>query len=121
VTRFVCAHDCGLIVNPDGLKRTIEANLLQTLSRTLMEEVTFDRTRVTSMDWKTYPVAHFGDMPAVIDVVLINHPELPPGGAGEPSCRAVSAAIANAVYDATAARVRQVPLTPARVKAALNG
>jgi nicotinate dehydrogenase subunit B len=119
VTRFVCAHDCGLIVNPEGLKRTIEANLLQTLSRSLMEEVTFDRTRVTSTDWNSYPVARIGDVPATIDIVLINRPDLPPGGAGEPACRAVAAAIANAIYDATGARVRRVPLTPARVKAAL--
>jgi CO/xanthine dehydrogenase Mo-binding subunit len=120
VTRFVCAHDCGLIINPSGLKRTIEANLIQSLSRTLKEETTFDRSRVTSADWVTYPVARASDIPAVIDIVLVNRPDLPPGGAGEPSSRNAGAAIANAVFDATGVRMRQVPLTPARIKAALS-
>jgi CO/xanthine dehydrogenase Mo-binding subunit len=119
VTRFVCAHDCGLIINPDALRTTIEANLIQSMSRGLMEEVMFDRSNVTSVDWRTYPVARASDIPSQVDVVLLNHPELPPNGAGEPSSRATTAAIANAVFDATGARVRQMPLTPARVKAAL--
>ena len=119
VVRFVCAHDCGLIVNPDALRRTIEANLMQSLSRSLKEEVMFDRSRVTSVDWLTYPVARASDVPAVVEVVLLNRPDLPPGGAGEPSSRATTAAIGNAIFDATGARVRQAPLTPARVKAAL--
>jgi len=119
VTRLVCAHDCGLIVNPNGLRRTVEANLIQSLSRTLFEEVTFDRSHVTSVDWRTYPVARAADIPAV-EIVLMNRPELPPGGAGEPSSRATAAAIANAIFDATGARVREAPLTPARVKAALE-
>ncbi len=120
VTRFVCAHDCGLVVNPMGLQRTIEANLVQSLSRALMEEVTFDRSAVTSVDWRTYPVARANDIPPVVDVILLNHPDLPPGGAGEPSSRPTAAAIANAVFDATGVRMRQAPLTPARVKAALE-
>jgi CO/xanthine dehydrogenase Mo-binding subunit len=119
VTRFVCAHDCGLIINPDALRGTIEANLIQSLSRSLKEEVTFDRSNVTSADWRTYPVARASDIPARVDVVLLNRPDLPPGGAGEPSTRATTAAIANAIFDATGARVRRVPLTPARVKEAL--
>jgi len=119
VKRFVCAHDCGLIINPDALRTTIEANLIQSMSRSLMEEVMFDRSNVTSVDWRTYPVARASDIPSQVDVVLLNHPELPPNGAGEPSSRNVPAAIANAVFDATGARVRQMPLTPARVKAAL--
>lgn len=118
VTRFVCAHDCGLIVNPASLKRTIQANLVQSMSRALKEEVTFDGRAVTSVDWRTYPVARASDIPQ-IDVVLLDHPALPPGGAGEPSSRATAAAIANAVFDATGVRVRRAPLTPARVKAAL--
>jgi nicotinate dehydrogenase subunit B len=120
VTRFVCAHDCGLVVNPMGLRRTIEANLIQSLSRTIKEETTFDRSRVTSVDWASYPVARASDIPSVIDIVLVNRPELPPGGAGEPSSRAVAAAIGNAVFDATGVRLRQVPFTAARVKAALG-
>jgi len=121
VTRFVCAHDCGLIINPLALRTTIEANLIQSISRSLKEEVTFDRSNVTSVDWVTYPVARASDVPDRVEVILINHPELPSSGAGEPSSRAIAAAIANAVFDATGARVRQAPLTPARVKAALDG
>ena len=120
VTRFVCAHDCGLIINPEALRTTIEANLIQSLGRGLKEEVTFDRSNVTSVDWITYPVARASDVPDRVEIVLINHPELPSSGAGEPSSRATAAAIANAIFDATGARVRQAPLTPARVKAALK-
>ncbi len=120
VTRFVCAHDCGLIINPEALRTTIEANLVQSLGRGLKEEVTFDRSNVTSVDWITYPIARASDIPAKVEVVLIDHPNLPSSGAGEPSSRATAAAIANAVFDATGARVRQAPLTPARVKSALD-
>jgi CO/xanthine dehydrogenase Mo-binding subunit len=119
VTRLVCAHDCGLVVNPLALRRTIEANLIQSMSRALKEEVRFDRRNVTSEDWRTYPVARSVDIPPTVDVVLLDRPDLPPGGAGEPSSRATAAAIANAVFDATGARVREAPLTPARVTAAL--
>jgi nicotinate dehydrogenase subunit B len=121
VTRFVCAHDCGLIINPEALRGTIAANLIQSMSRGMKEEVTFDRSNVTSVDWTTYPIARAHDIPAQVDIVLINHPELPPSGAGEPSSRATAAAIANAIFDATGVRVRQTPLTPARIKAALSG
>jgi len=120
VKRFVCAHDCGLIVNPGALRATVEANLIQSLGRALKEEVTFDRSKVTSVDWRTYSVARASDIPSQVDIVLLNHPELPPNGAGEPSSRNVPAAIANAVFDATGARVRQMPLTPARVQAAIT-
>ena len=119
VKRFVCSHDCGLIINPDALRNTIAANLVQSLSRTLMEEVTFDRSNVTSVDWKTYPVARASDIPSRVDIVLVNRTDVPSMGAGEPSTRPTAAAIANAVFDATGARVRTAPLTPARVKAAL--
>ncbi|MGA9884841.1 MAG: molybdopterin cofactor-binding domain-containing protein [Candidatus Acidiferrales bacterium] len=119
VKRMVCAHDCGLIVNPQALRGTIAANLVQSLSRTLKEEVTFDANRVTSTDWYSYPVARASDVPEQVEIVLIDHPEIEPSGAGEPSSRPTAAAIANAIYDATGARVRQAPLTSARVKAAL--
>ena len=119
VTRFVCAHDCGLIINPEALRGTIAANLIQSMSRAMKEEVAFDRSNVTSVDWKTYPIARAPDIPAQVDIVLINRPEVPPNGAGEPSSRPTAAAIANAIFDATGARVRQSPLTPERVKAAL--
>jgi nicotinate dehydrogenase subunit B len=118
VKRIVCVHDCGLIVNPEGLRAVISANLIQSLSRALKEEVTFNRSAVTSVDWTTYPVTRASDVPEQIDIVLLNRPDLPPGGAGEPSSRPTAAAIANAVFDATGVRVRQAPLSPARVKAA---
>ncbi len=120
VTRLVCAQDCGLIVNPRSLKGTIEANLMQSMSRSLYEQVTFDEHTVTSRDWASYPVVHTPDLPERVDVVMIDHKDLPPYGAGEPSSRPTAAAIANAIYDATGARVRTAPLTPANVLAALR-
>ena len=119
VQRVVCAHDCGLIINPDGLRGVISANLVQSMSRALKEEVKFDETNVTSVDWVTYPIARASDIPDQVEIVLLSHPEDPAGGAGEPSSRPTAAAIANAIFDATGARVRQAPLTPARIKAAL--
>jgi nicotinate dehydrogenase subunit B len=119
VKRLVCAHDCGLIVNPDALRGTIQANLVQSLGRALKEEVTFDQSHVTSVDWNTYPVARWSDVPEV-EVVLLNHPEIAPSGAGGPSSRPTAAAINNAVFDATGVRIRRAPLTPKRVKAALG-
>ena len=121
VKRIVCVHDCGLIVNPEGLRAVISANLMQSLGRALKEEVTFNRSNVTSVDWTTYPVTRASDVPEQIDIVLLNRPDLPPGGAGEPSSRPTAAAIANAVFDATGVRMRQAPLSPARVKAAWTG
>jgi len=117
--KFTVAHDCGLIINPEGLRYTIEGNIVQGLSRTLFEEVRFDRNTVTSVDWATYPILDIGDTPETIDVVLINRPELAPTGAGEPSMRPLPAAVANAFFDATGVRMRRVPLSPERVKAAL--
>lgn len=118
VKRLVCAHDCGLIVNPDALRGTIQANLIQSMGRALKEEVTFDKTKVTSVDWNSYPVARWSDIPEV-EVILINRPEIAPSGAGEPSSRPTAAAIANAIFDATGVRIRRVPMIPARVKTAL--
>jgi nicotinate dehydrogenase subunit B len=118
--RFTVAHDCGQIINPDGLEKCIEGNIVQGISRTLWEEVKFDNKTVTSVDWMTYPILDITETPEKIDFALINHPELPPTGAGEPSIRAVSAAIANAIFDATGVRIRRVPFSPDRVKAALS-
>ena len=120
VRRVACAHDCGLVINPDALKNQIEGCILQTLSRTLHEEVTFDKSRVTSIDWASYPILTFPEVPAV-EIALLDHPELPPFGAGEAATTPVPAALANAVFDATGARLRNVPLTAGRVKAALVG
>jgi CO/xanthine dehydrogenase Mo-binding subunit len=120
VTRFASAVDAGLIVNSDGAKNTVEGALLHTMSRTMHEEVKFDRTKVTSVDWRTYPIGTMADTPDKIDLVFINPENRDPSGLGEPPVGPVPAAIANAIFDATGARVRQVPLTPARVKAALD-
>jgi len=117
--RFTVAHDCGLVINPKGLELTIEGNVVQALSRTLFEEVRFDRDQVLSVDWATYPILEMQDAPEKIDIVVISRPDAPASGAGEPSTRTVPAAIANAIFDATGVRFRRVPLTPERVKAAL--
>jgi nicotinate dehydrogenase subunit B len=118
--KFTVAHDCGQIINPDGLVKCIEGNIVQGVSRALWEEVTFDRNAVTSVDWVTYPILDITETPGQVDVVLINHPEIAPSGAGEPSIRPVAAAIANAIFDATGVRIRRVPFSPERVKAALS-
>jgi nicotinate dehydrogenase subunit B len=118
--RFTVAHDCGQIINPDGLEKAIEGNIVQGISRTLWEEVKFDGKNVTSVDWVTYPILDITETPQSIDFVLINHPEIEPSGAGEPSIRPVAAAIANAIFDATGVRIRRVPFSPDRVKQALS-
>jgi CO/xanthine dehydrogenase Mo-binding subunit len=118
--KFTVAHDCGQIINPDGLEKCIEGNIVQGTSRTLWEEVKFDNKSVTSVDWETYPILDITETPETIDFALINHPELPPTGAGEPSMRPLSAAIANAIFDATGVRIRRVPFSPDRVKQALS-
>jgi CO/xanthine dehydrogenase Mo-binding subunit len=118
VRRITCAHDCGLVINPDATRNQIEGNILQSLSRCLHEEVKFDRSRVTSVDWSSYPILTFPEMPKV-EVAIINRPTEPPWGVGEAASVPVAAALGNAVFDATAARIRTVPFTPERVKAAL--
>jgi CO/xanthine dehydrogenase Mo-binding subunit len=118
--KFTVAHDCGQIINPDGLKHTIEGNIIQGISRTLWEEVRFDPKNVTSVDWLTYPILDITEAPETIECVYINRPELAPTGAGEPSIRPVAAAIANAIFDATGVRMRRVPFSPDRVKGALS-
>ena len=119
VVKCVMAHDCGLVINPLGLTQTLQANIVQTLSRTMKEEVRFDRRTVTSVDWTTYPVSRMSDVPPQIKIVLLNRPELPATGAGEAGTRALAAAVANAIFDATGVRVRRVPFTASTVKAAL--
>jgi nicotinate dehydrogenase subunit B len=126
VKRLVCAHDCGLVINPEGLRRVIEGGMLHSLSRTLHEEVKFDTEKVTSVDWSSHPTFTHADTPARIDVVLVNgdpnpnRPDLPHYGAGETSCKPTLAAVANAIYDATGVRLRRVPFRDARVLAALK-
>jgi nicotinate dehydrogenase subunit B len=118
--RFVVAQDCGPISNPDGMRNQIEGGALQGLSRALGEEVTWDAHQVTSVDWRSYFSLTLGFEPPVIESVLINKPDGEAMGAGETAITIVAAAIGNAIFDATGARVRQVPFTPARVKAALD-
>jgi len=119
VERVACAFDCGQIINPDGARAQVEGSILQTLSRVLLEEVQFDQSRVTSVDWNSYPILRFSDVPQ-IEIELIDRPTEAPVGAGEAACTTVGAALANAVFDATGARLRTVPFTPERVKAALG-
>ncbi len=120
VERFYVAHDCGQIINPDGLRNQIEGNVIQTVSRTLIEELKFSRSAVTSLDWWTYPILTYPDVPEVV-IDLIDRPKEKPWGAGEPTAAAVPSAIANAIYDAVGARLRSVPFTPAKVLAAMKG
>jgi CO/xanthine dehydrogenase Mo-binding subunit len=126
VKRLVCAHDCGLVVNPKGLERTVECGMLHGLSRALWEEVQFDDEKVTSIDWATHPSLRHSDTPERIDVVLVNgdpnpsRGDLPHYGAGEASHKPVIAAVANAVYDATGVRLRRPPFRKERVLAALK-
>lgn len=110
VARAYVAHDCGLIVNPDGLRNQIEGNVIQGISRTLKESVRFDRSRVTSLDWRSYPILTFAEVPESIDIELIDHPELASVGAGEAATSPIPAAVANAIFDATGKRLRDVPL-----------
>jgi nicotinate dehydrogenase subunit B len=119
VKRVVIAHDCGLVINPDGLRNQIEGNVIQAISRTLKEEVKFDSSILTSLDWTSYPILRFPEIPEVV-VELINRPDQPAVGAGEATTSAIPAAIANAIFDATGARLRTIPFTPDRVKAAFS-
>ena len=118
VKRVCVGHDCGQIINPDGLANQIEGGVIQTVSRTLIEEVQWDREKVTSVDWASYPILRFPQVPRV-EVDMINVPGEVSWGAGEPTATAIPAAIANAIYDATGARLRSIPITADKVKAAI--
>ena len=136
VRRVVVAHDCGLIINPDGLRNQIEGNVIQGISRTLIEEASFNANGITSLLWASqvpnhppttiYPVINFNQVPSSIEIVLIDRPgqlaetpDTPAWGAGEPTIGTIPPAIANAIYNAVGARMRQLPITQARVVAAL--
>src|SRR5215472_15183306 len=116
VEHVACAHDCGQIINP-GVRAQVEGCILQTLSRALKEEVKFDRSRVLSVDWSTYPILTFSEAPK-LEIELIDRPTVPPVGAGEAACTPVGAALANAIHDACGVRLRTVPFIPERLKAA---
>jgi nicotinate dehydrogenase subunit B len=119
-TRFHVAHDCGQIINPDGVRAQIEGQIIQTTSRTLKEELKWNRSRVTSVDWASYPILRFPDVPEV-HMELINRPNDPPWGVGEPSACLPPPAISNAVFDAIGVRLRSVPFTGPKVMAAVRG
>ncbi len=126
VKRLLCAHDCGLVVNPLGLRHTVEGAMLHGLSRALCEEVTFNTEMITSVDWRSSPTLTHTDVPAQIDVVMVNgdpnpnRPDLPPYGAGEPATKPLMAAVANAIFDATGVRIRRVPFRKECVLTALR-
>jgi nicotinate dehydrogenase subunit B len=124
--RIVCAHDCGLVINPETLRRVVEAGTLYGLSRALHEEVRFDTEKVTSVDWVSSPTLTNADTPESLEVIIVNgdpnpkRPDLPHYGAGETMCKPTMAAIGNAIFDATGVRLRRVPFRSARVLAALK-
>jgi CO/xanthine dehydrogenase Mo-binding subunit len=126
IKRLVCAHDCGLVINPESLRRTIEGGLLHGVSRTLHEEVRFDTEKVTSVDWASYPTLTHLDTPESIEIILVNgdpnpkRADLPHYGAGETMLKPTMAAIANAIFDATGVRLRRLPFRNDRVLAALK-
>jgi CO/xanthine dehydrogenase Mo-binding subunit len=119
VTRMFAAHDCGLVVNPDGVRNQVEGCLVQGMSRALFEEVAFRRGGTDSTDWSSYPIARFEDVPDAVEVALINRIDQPSVGAGEAATCPVAAAIGNAIFNAAGIRLRQYPFTPARVSSAL--
>jgi nicotinate dehydrogenase subunit B len=117
--RFFVVHDCGQIINPDGVRNQIEGNVVQTVSRVMKEELQFSQSKVTSVNWASYPILQFPDVPEVV-IDLIDRPHEVPWGAGEPTAALVPAAISNAVYNATGVRLRSVPFTPLKVRAAIE-
>jgi nicotinate dehydrogenase subunit B len=119
IAKLAIAHDCGLIINPNGLRNQIEGNAIQATSRALKEQVAFDTSGITSLDWVSYPIIRFSEVPEV-QIVLIDRKHEPVLGAGEATTVVIAPAIANAIHDATGRRLREVPFTPARVLAALK-
>jgi nicotinate dehydrogenase subunit B len=120
VTRVVAGQDSGLMINPDGVRHQIHGNVIQSTGRALMEEVSFDRNSVTSREWGAYPIIKFPDIPK-IDVLMLPRPDQPPLGVGESASVPSAAAIANAIFDATGVRFRELPFTPERILAGLRG
>jgi nicotinate dehydrogenase subunit B len=119
VKHLYAANDCGLVVNPNLVRQQMEGCLIQGVSRALVEEVKFNKKRVTSLDWESYPILRYKDAPE-LTTVLVNRPEFRSTGAGEPTTAPVPGAIANAFFDATGKRIRAMPMTPARVRSVLK-
>lgn len=117
--RFFVVHDCGQIINPDGVRNQIEGNVVQTVSRVMKEELQFSQSKVTSVNWASYPILQFPDVPVVV-IDLIDRPHEVPWGAGEPTAALIPAAISNAVFNAIGVRLRSVPFTPLKVRAAIE-
>ena len=119
VVRVVAAVDCGRAINPDGVANQVEGGVVQAMSFAMKEMVRFDRTRIESRSWDTYPILRFGEAPAV-ETIVIDRPDQPSLGVGEAVAGPTAAAIANAVFDAIGVRVRDLPMTPDRVLAAIH-
>jgi CO/xanthine dehydrogenase Mo-binding subunit len=120
IPRVVAAVDSGTAVSPDGVRNQIEGGIIQSASWTLYEQVGFDKTRVTSRDWMSYPIMRFAAMPESVEVHVINRPGQPLLGAGEAAQGPAAAALANAIAQAAGTRLRDLPLTPDKVKAAIG-
>jgi nicotinate dehydrogenase subunit B len=120
VTRVVAGQDSGLMINPEGVRHQIHGNVIQSTSRALMEEVSFDRTSVTAREWGAYPIIKFPEVPE-IDVLMLPRQDQPPLGVGESASVPSAAAIANAIFDATGVRFRELPFTPERILRGLHG
>lgn len=120
VTRITVGHDAGMMINPDGVRHQIHGNVIQSTSRALKERVTFEESTVSSQEWGAYPILTFPEVPDV-DVVMMPRPYDPPLGSGESASVPSAAAIANAVYDATGIRFRELPITSDKLRVALNG
>ncbi|MEY2503492.1 MAG: nicotinate dehydrogenase subunit [Verrucomicrobiota bacterium] len=120
VTRVVAGQDSGMMINPDGVRHQIHGNVIQSTSRALMEQVAFDHNSVSSREWGAYPIIKFPDVPK-IDVLMLPRPDQPPLGVGESASVPSAAAIANAIFDATGVRFRELPFTPERILAGLRG
>src|SRR4029077_18232011 len=120
VTRVVAGQDSGLMINPDGVRHQIHGNVVESTSRALMEEVSFDRASVTAREWGAYPIIKFPEVPE-IDVLMLPRQDQPPLGVGESASVPSAAAIANAIFDATGVRFRELPFTPERILRGLHG
>jgi len=119
VTKAVIAVTCGRIINPEGMRHQLQGGLIQGMSRSLMEEIKYDQSRVTDSDWQSYPILRFPEIPE-IETILIDQPDTDPDGVGETASIPTAAAIGNAIFDATGVRLREIPFTPERVKSGLR-